>query len=310
MKKIIFCIFCLISINARTQTPVELIEAGLKRAVEINSFKDYYSLVYNLYNYKKIITDNELNTIFELQKKYLGSSENSYSPILYGINTIYNISENPILRREIIYFMEQAINDTVIRYGGSIMEGVDLHIFDWRMKNEVVKNLSFSYKDNSSYHMLNRNMILLAGALEIRKLKGRLQIISDSSCIYSEYKNAARIALCRMGDKKMLKEYFTELRSLPLEGVVDKWREIEYIKQKESVDILLKILYSEETLPSVKETLPDEKLAYYAMQAIERISKNCPFKVQNINSNERDKYLTEMRRWAKKNKIIINRSIW
>jgi hypothetical protein len=312
MKRIFFCLCCLISINSLAQTPVEQVKERLEHAKTSNSFE--YSSDFLWFDYKNTITESELDTIFEIHKKYYGITEDSYRRILPGMMTIYELSKNPTLQGEAIYFILQAVNDSIIDYPirhmvSEYVKRVDLHIFDKKMQNEILKNLNFTYK-NDMQNMLDKNMILLAGALNMKELKDRLQVIADSSSIYSNCKNAARVALCRMGDKKNLKEYFAELNKMRLKDVLSRYAEIEYIKQKESVELLLKVLYSEETEPAIKETWSDEKLAYYAIQAIERISKNCPFKVQNIYSNERNKYLAAMRKWAKKNEIIINRNIW
>ncbi|GAB6013126.1 hypothetical protein [Viscerimonas tarda] len=314
MKKIIFSICCLISINALPQTVVEQIKERLERSQKNTSF-DSYSIDI-LFNNRKTITEAELDSIFEIHKEYYGKAADAYEPILDGMWYVYAKTNNNMLKTSILYMAEQAINDTIIDYvqrnniSKLFINGVDLQFFDEKMKVEVVKNLNFPYK-NDRKNMLNYNMILLAGALNMQDIKDRLYIIADSSSMnYGIYKEAAKIALCRMGERKMLIEFFSNLQSMQLKDVLDRWKEIEYIKQKESVDILLKILYSDETRPPVKETLPNEKLAYYAMKAIERISVNCPIKVQNINGYERDKALEQIRKWAKTNKIEINRYIW
>jgi hypothetical protein len=318
MKKIIFNICCLISISTLAQTPVEQVKQRLERVKEIGSFDGYFSVLYALYDYEKTISENELDTIFELQKEYYAITPDSYDEVVYGAKVVYNISKNSTLQRKALYFIAQAINDTLIEstdrgwISTLLVNDVNLQLFDRKMKDEIVKNLTFSYKNDYriDHFMMNSNMILLAGALEMTELKDRLQMIADSTT-YFDWKDAARVALCRMGDKKMLKEYFAELQSMRLQDVIGRWKEIEYIKQKESIDILLKILYSEETMPPVKETLPDDKFAWYAMQSIKRISANCPIDMENIHSYEqRDKCLAEMRRWARKNKIKINKNIW
>lgn len=309
MKKILFSIFCLmISSHTMAQTPSEQVRKRFEKALTNKTFRVPNS---DIFFYNKPIKEEELKKIFEINKRYFEINKNFAEDVSSYMGTIYQISKNDSLRQDIIYFIEQGINDSIVQYAGNTILGVDLHIFDKRMKDEIIKNLNFSYKDLSSHRMLNENMILLAGALEMNEIKDRLQIIADSSSIYSNCKNAASVALCRMGDKRMLKEYFGKLESMQLQNVVSKYAEIEYIKQKECVDILLKILYSEETEPSPKETLPDDKLAWYAMMVIKRISTNCPIDVENIYSREqKDKCLAEMRRWAKTNKIKLNRETW
>jgi hypothetical protein len=317
MKKIILSICCLISIDTLAQYPIERVQSILEKAKSDNTFEHCFFRIGDIiYDNKEVLSEDELNKIFEIQKNYLGITSDSYEPVLHSMWYVYTTTKNNILKNNILYLAEQAINDTIIDYvqrnniSRLFINGVDLHIFDKKMKDEIVKNLNFTYKDDKHY-MLNTYMILLAGALEMKELKDKLQVIADSANIYSERKYTARIALCRMGNKEMLKKYFTELQSMSLKDVIRRyWNEIEYIKQKESIDILLKILYSEETEPSAKETLPDEKIAYYAMKAIERIASNCPIKVQTISGYERDKYLEKMRIWAKKNRIKINRNVW
>jgi hypothetical protein len=299
---------------------MEQVKARLEHARQNSSF-ERYSIGYLLFDNRELLKETELDSIFEIHKMYYGKSTDSYEPILSGMWNVYYMSKNDTLKREFLYIAEQAINDTIIDYvqrnniSRLLINKVDLSLFNEKLRAEVIKNLQFTcqqefFKENSNkVYMLDHNIILLAGALEMTEVKSRLQAIADSTD--SKYEYAASIALCRMGDKKMLKEYFDELQSMKFRDIIHKrYEEIEFIKQPEAVDLLLKILYSEETEPAIKDYWPDEKLAYYAMEIIERISTNCPVKANGIFSNERDAALQKMRKWAKNNKIKINRDIW
>ncbi|MDR3186739.1 MAG: hypothetical protein LBU04_08125, partial [Christensenellaceae bacterium] len=254
-------------------------------------------------NNRNKLSENNLDTVFDILKKYYIMNDKFHNDIPFAAKLIYRLSKNPVLRGDIIYFIEQVINDSTnleeARRGNNYISGVDLNIFDKKMKDEVVKNLNNPYK-NDIKRMLSENMILLGGALNMTELEGRLQIIADSAVEFG-YKNAACVALCRMGNKKMLKKYFADLNSMKLRDALSKYDEIEYIKQKESIDLLLRILYSDETRPQSKETLPPKKIAYYAIDALERISKNFPYAIQQeYGKNRKDKevYLEKMREWA------------
>ncbi|MDR0605448.1 MAG: hypothetical protein LBG80_14205 [Bacteroidales bacterium] len=324
MKKyIIFCICCLVTISIRSQTIVEQIKEQLEQCLKDETFR---SCDYNKFFYKRSFSEMELDSIFLIHKNYYENTNNSHYKILSVMKYVYDETKNKNIKKEILYLAEQAINDTRINYssrqgiaGLYINNKLDLSLFDRRMKDEIIKNLNYTYKkgyiknNSNNYWMLNERVILLAGALEIKEVKGKLYAMADSTD--SEYKKSAQVALCRMGDKRILKEYINHMQSMKtaeLEDAIHKnWKNIEYIKQPEIVDFLLKILYSDERgRYTIKETIPPDKLAYYAMRAIERISKNCPINANNILGNEKEATLIKMREWAKNNKIIINRDIW
>jgi hypothetical protein len=302
---------------------VEQIKEQLEQCLKDETFR---SCDYNKFFYKRSFSEVELDSIFLIHKNYYENTNNLHYKILSGMKYVYDRTKNRNLKKDILYLAEKIINDTSIDYHnrGSVSASyinskLDLSLFDKKMKKEVVKNLNFTYKkevfkDNSNnIYMSSGSMVRLAGALEMKEAKSRLYTIADSTD--SEYKKSAQAALCRMGDKRMLKDFFDELQSMNMETVVsDRWRweYIEYIKQLECVDFLLKMLYSDERRKSsVKENIPPDKFAYYAMQVIKRISTNCPINLDKLYSYEKEEEaLAKMREWAKNNKIIINRDIW
>jgi hypothetical protein len=311
MRKTMLSICCLIGINAVAQTPSMQVKEFFERAWINQSFRVENS---DFIFYNDQINEEELRKIFEINKEYFKIDKRFSRDIFSFMGSLYSASTNKNLRHDVVLFAEQSLNDSLVdgtsrRYVSDILiKGVDLQLFDKKMKDEVFENLNTSYK-SSKNNILDKNMILLAGALNMNELTDRLHIIADSSNI-TDHKNAARIALCRMGDKETLKEYFSNLHSMSLQDILDRHAEIEYIKQNECIVLLLQILYSEETYSAIKETWPAEKFAYYAMEVIERISTNCPIKVQRIYSDERDNALKQVRKWTKEHEIIINREVW
>ncbi|MBV4357195.1 hypothetical protein [Pinibacter aurantiacus] len=228
------------------------------------------------------------------------------------IASFYSISahsNNIDLKKAIAYRQLLIINDSSFsqfnrNFSSSSMSSIDLSFYDNDLsKKQITINLDRKNAD--------RNIILLAGALQMQNLTPQLQKIVDSN--FAGNSTNAALALCRMGNHDALQKYFSSIHRLSVKNIVhDNWKEIEYIKQAESIDLLVTILFSTETEPALKETWPPEKLAYYGMEALDRMLKNCPIKVRGIYSNERDAKLEDMRKWVKNNRksLVINKNIW
>jgi hypothetical protein len=194
------------------------------------------------------------------------------------------------------------INDTTrLQYirntYSSIFYKIALSEFNAELKIKLIKNISIK-------KVCNEDVILLIGVLNMKNAVSDLKTIIDKKW---ESANSAFLVLCRLGDKKYIDQFALKLKAeKSLKITLDKyWTDIEYIKQQVCVDFLIKVLNSNETALSSKETLPPQKIGYSAIVMFEQILIDFP----NFPSETK---LEDTKKWINKNKgkIKINRSIW
>lgn len=297
----LFCVSCSkgVSQNVSEEINNRIVSAVSSGNVSDLSFTDL------IYKYK---SDSAV-----LSEMYSAFTKNIYKgrvldfKIISDMNTIYSMTSSNVLKKKVVLFNVRVMNDSLIAfsnrdYTGTLLNQVELILFDNEMKKEISKNLK-------NTKLVDGNMILLAGALSMKNETTQLHVIIDSN--WNNTGSYAKLALCRMGDKALLKSYFYSIRQKTLEDAMDEnFKEIEYIKQPESIDMLIKILFSDKTIPPVKETMEPEKRAYYAINALARNIVNFPISIKKPYETETN--LKLMREWIRKNRnnIRINKNVW
>jgi hypothetical protein len=297
-------LFCVSYSKGFSQNISEEINNRIASAVSTGNLSDL-SFSDLIYKYKSDSTT--LSEIYSTFIKNIHKSEELDLKLISDMHTIYSMTSSDVLKKEVILFNVNVMNDSLVAptnrdYTGTFLNQVKLVLFNNEMKNEISKNLK-------NTKLLDGHMILLAGALLMKNEATRLRVIIDSN--WNNTSSYAKLSLCRMGDKAALKNYFDSIRLKPLEDAINEnWAEIEYIKQPESIDLLIKILFSNKTIPPIKETMAPKKIAYYAINALARNIVNFPTSIKEPYETETN--LKLLREWIGKNRnnIRINRNVW
>jgi hypothetical protein len=301
---IIVFLFCVSCSEGFSQNVSEAINNRIASAVSSGNLSD---LTFSDFIYKYKSDSAILSEIYSTFMKNIHKSEALDLKLIADMHTIYSQTSSNALKKKVILFNVSVVNDSLVTptnrdYAGTFLSQVKLILFDNEMKKEISKNL----RDTK---LVNGHMVLLTGALSMKNEATRLRAIIDSN--WNNTGSYAKLSLCRMGDKAALKNYFDSIRLKPLKDAINEnWAEIEYIKQPESIDWLVKILFSDKTVPPVKETMEPEKIAYYAINALARNIINFPASIKEPYETESN--LKLMREWVRKNRnnIRINKNVW
>ncbi|MBV4357194.1 hypothetical protein [Pinibacter aurantiacus] len=219
--------------------------------------------------------------------------------VLFGmLISVYVCGQAQTNDKDYVLVLTNNINDTTINVSSREYDSKQL-------KNYEFKSFTDQAKINLIKNVKNRKMccngaILEVGALNMNGGKQVLQTIIDSN--WTEFKDAALVALCRMGDKHSLDIFFSKINKAdPAEKAFDQYyREIEYIKQPESIRFLVKLLDSKALNEMPKETMKPTKFAATIVRVLSRMIIDFPIKY--FNDAEEDNAIKMAKEWWFKNR--------
>jgi hypothetical protein len=263
---------------------------------------------------KKHIPDNifkktELETVCDLLPQYekLPNSDVQY----YIFYTYYRIAQTTIdesIKHKMLNFMLRACGDTISdSYEcGQISELLKTFCkqdFDETSRNTIINKLKKG--------KCLKNIILIGGMLELRETEPILRrMLTDKYC---SFKWEIHLALARMGFKE---EISYCIKSVNFDSLVNDfdykdWVQISYIKSKESIELLNKVLNSEKRLSQIKENVLGSKVATMAIHLLIHDIKKFPIKLNEAVAYS-DKEIDIARQWMKahKNNYVINRDVY
>ncbi len=197
---------------------------------------------------------------------------------------------------------DSLVSKTNRGYAGSRVRSFELSLYDKSSKTSLARLIK-------SRRLCDSNAILLAGALNMENVKEPVKAIIDNN--WKNYREAALIALCRLGDPAALKLYFKRLDKLSLgQAFNDHWQEVEYIKQPESIEFLTRVLNSGDNIAPVKENWKPHKIAFNAAGVLSQIVVDFPSQAQY--QEETDSNLQFFRDWMNQHNQNkkINRREW
>jgi hypothetical protein len=230
------------------------------------------------------------------------------SILLFGLLMfVYSHSFAQTKNESYVLKLTNFINDTTLNYTDRNYYSEQLKYYEFKLysvesKNNLLNNIK-------NIQICQNGCILEIGALNIISSKKILQAIIDSNLV--EYKDAALIALSRMGEKKAINMFFSKLNKMHPEAAFRQYyKEIEYIKQPECINFFVKLLDSNALNEMPKETMKPTKLAADAVRCLSRVIFNFP--VKYFYDNDEDYAIKQAKKWWIKNKNTykINRNVY
>ncbi|MBV4357196.1 hypothetical protein [Pinibacter aurantiacus] len=249
----------------------------------------------------------QLNKIMVELVKHLHKDEEIDFQIVNSLLDVANgrFSNSFVIKDEALLKLTDILNDLLVLSSNRNFIAENLMYYNFGLYNEQSKNSLLKSLKNRK--LCFNWTILEVGALNIPGGKQALQTIIDSN--WTEFKDAALVALCRMGDKHSLDIFFTKINKIdPVEKAFDQYyRKIEYIKQPESILFLVKLLDSKALNEMPKETMKPTKFAATIVRVLSRMIIDFPIKY--FNDAEEDNAIKMAKEWWKENKSTykINR---